>query len=238
MAQLRSVNTKFWEDPWVESLGVSEKLLFIYLLTNPHANLAGIYEVSIKRICFETGLDKKTVSNVLKSFERVGKVFYIDETFIFLPNWLKNQSLNSNMKKGVVKIFSELPKQVKINVLGNDYQTLLKDYQTLRNTLLKYEGEIEYEEKEEREDEDSKKPPKRFTPPTLDEVKAYCKERNNNVDPERWFDFYESKGWMVGKNNMKNWKAAVRTWEKSDNKNNQKESIKEAFRRTSYNPRI
>jgi hypothetical protein len=56
----------------------------------------------------------------------------------------------------------------------------------------------------------------RFTPPTLEEVRAYCLERGNKVDCEKWFDFYESKGWYVGKNKMKNWKAAVRTWEKED----------------------
>lgn len=56
----------------------------------------------------------------------------------------------------------------------------------------------------------------RFTPPTLEEVRAYCLERKNKVDCEKWYDFYESKGWFVGKNKMKNWKAAVRTWEKED----------------------
>lgn len=55
----------------------------------------------------------------------------------------------------------------------------------------------------------------RFVPPTLDQVKKYCEERGNNVDAERFIDFYESKGWMVGKNKMKDWKACVRTWEKS-----------------------
>jgi hypothetical protein len=59
-------------------------------------------------------------------------------------------------------------------------------------------------------------PRKNFTPPTLEEVKAYCNERNNKIDAERWYDFYSSKGWMIGKNKMKDWKAAVRTWEKSD----------------------
>ena len=54
-----------------------------------------------------------------------------------------------------------------------------------------------------------------FTPPTVEEVKAYCLERNNSVDPEAFVSFYESKGWMIGKNKMKDWKAAVRTWEKS-----------------------
>ena len=58
--------------------------------------------------------------------------------------------------------------------------------------------------------------PHRFTPPTLEEVAAYCKERNNGVDPQKWYDFYSAKGWMIGKNKMKDWKAAVRTWEKSN----------------------
>ena len=54
-----------------------------------------------------------------------------------------------------------------------------------------------------------------FVKPTVDEVKEYCKSRNNGVDPEVFIDFYESKGWMIGKNKMKDWKAAVRTWERS-----------------------
>lgn len=52
--------------------------------------------------------------------------------------------------------------------------------------------------------------------PTPEEVRAYCKERNNRVDPQQWHDFYTAKNWMIGKNKMKNWKAAVRTWEKRD----------------------
>lgn len=59
----------------------------------------------------------------------------------------------------------------------------------------------------------------RFVPPTIEEVREYCKERGNNVDAERFVDFYESKGWMVGKNKMKSWKACVRTWEKSSSQN-------------------
>jgi len=54
---------------------------------------------------------------------------------------------------------------------------------------------------------------KAFTPPTLEEVTSYCKERNNSVECSRFIDFYAMKGWMVGKNKMKDWKAAVRTWE-------------------------
>lgn len=56
---------------------------------------------------------------------------------------------------------------------------------------------------------------KTFSKPTVEEVKAYCSERKNNVDAEKFCDFYESKGWRVGKEPMKDWKACVRTWEKS-----------------------
>lgn len=53
----------------------------------------------------------------------------------------------------------------------------------------------------------------RFTPPSVDEVNDYCNQRNNLVDPQTFIDFYQAKGWMVGKNKMKDWKACVRTWE-------------------------
>ena len=57
--------------------------------------------------------------------------------------------------------------------------------------------------------------PKRFVPPTPEEVNTYCRERNNGIDGGEFCDFYTSKGWKVGKNPMKDWKAAVRTWERS-----------------------
>lgn len=56
---------------------------------------------------------------------------------------------------------------------------------------------------------------RKFVPPTLEEVKAYCKTRGNNVDAEAFINFYTSKDWMIGKNKMKDWQAAVRTWEKN-----------------------
>lgn len=56
---------------------------------------------------------------------------------------------------------------------------------------------------------------KKFVKPTVEEIGAYCKERNNRIDPQKFFDYYESNGWKVGKNPMKDWKAAVRTWERN-----------------------
>ena len=76
--------------------------------------------------------------------------------------------------------------------------TNIKEISNIRNTNI--------------EESDSGK----FKKPTLEEVAEYCKERNNNVDPVKWFSHYEAKGWMIGKNRMKNWKAAVITWERSN----------------------
>lgn len=56
---------------------------------------------------------------------------------------------------------------------------------------------------------------KRFIPPTLEQVQEYCTQRQNNVDPQYWFDYYSSNGWKVGKNSMQDWKASVRTWERN-----------------------
>ena len=59
-------------------------------------------------------------------------------------------------------------------------------------------------------------PRTRFQKPTLEEIQAYCQERGNSVDAQRFFDYYTANGWKVGKNPMKDWKATVRTWERSD----------------------
>ena len=60
----------------------------------------------------------------------------------------------------------------------------------------------------------SKSSSKKFIKPTVEEIRAYCRERKNSVDAENFFNFYESKGWLVGRNKMKDWRASVRTWEK------------------------
>ena len=85
--------------------------------------------------------------------------------------------------------------------------------------------EQEYEQEQEKEEcVEGAKPPKppaaarRFTPPTVDEVAAYCRERGNGVDAQRFVDFYASKGWKVGTSPMKDWRASIRNWEGWDNR--------------------
>ena len=92
--------------------------------------------------------------------------------------------------------------------------TIVNDRQRTMTTVDKEKGKGE-----EKEEYSPPKSPsergKRFDPPTVEEVQAYCSERNNSVDAQTFVDFYASKGWLVGKNPMKDWKAAVRTWERN-----------------------
>uniref|UniRef100_UPI004029B9E0 hypothetical protein n=1 Tax=Megasphaera sp. TaxID=2023260 RepID=UPI004029B9E0 len=79
-----------------------------------------------------------------------------------------------------------------------------------------------YSSKEEKTKKDttSNPPPKkrerRFVKPTVEEIRAYCEERGNNIDPEYFYDHYEANGWMRGNTHMKDWKASVRTWERNN----------------------
>ena len=88
-----------------------------------------------------------------------------------------------------------------------------------KRTLSDKSKSIEIEKDKDKEKENKKKDsPKRFVPPSLDEVQAYCTERGNGIDAQAFIDFYASKGWMVGKTKMTDWKAAVRTWESRNRK--------------------
>ena len=90
---------------------------------------------------------------------------------------------------------------------------ITKRYETLRNATNGYEPKQEHKTKDYKTKEKEKEKRKIFTPPTAADVAAYCAERNNGIDADAFVNFYASKGWMIGKNRMKDWKAAVRTWE-------------------------
>lgn len=104
-------------------------------------------------------------------------------------------------------------------------ENIAKRYERIRPNTTVYETYQEKEEEKEKEEllkkdisnEISKKSTrqKKFVPPTVEEVAAYCLERKNKVDAAYFVDHYTSNGWKVGKQNMKDWKAAVRTWEKN-----------------------
>lgn len=162
-----------------------------------------------------------TVRLALQTFEQFGMVEIVNNT-ITIPNWEKHQSLElieKNREKNRKKVAAFRERQRLLasdevrngDVTGTVTVTGEVTKPNVTRTEREREGEGEREGDKERE---NKKTAKRFTPPTVDEVRAYCQERQNNVDAERFIDYYTSNGWKVGKNPMKDWKAAVRTWER------------------------
>jgi hypothetical protein len=97
--------------------------------------------------------------------------------------------------------------------LNKTEQTITNDNkteQTESNSPKENNKENNKDNKKEKEKQ------KKFEPPTVEEVAEYCKERGNNVNPQKFVDFYTAKGWKIGKESMKDWKASVRTWENRD----------------------
>ena len=95
---------------------------------------------------------------------------------------------------------------------GNQNTTQVKPMKTqVKPNANLYDNENE----NGNENDNDKRVNKRFAKPSVDEIKSYCQERKNGIDADRFFNYYESNGWKVGKNPMKDWKAAVRTWEQN-----------------------
>lgn len=160
-----------------------------------------------------------TVRLALQTFEQFGMVEIINGT-VTIPNWGKHQSIESMQSRKeylreYMREYRKKQKEIACNSSANDEYVNSKCLRKQHVNALDIEGDIEGDiEKDYYADKPQKKQPKTFRPPTIEEVKAYCTERQNNVDAERFVDYYTSNGWRVGKNPMKDWKAAVRTWEK------------------------
>lgn len=122
---------------------------------------------------------------------------------ISIQKWLKNLEDNNHIKR--VNIYKQGSKEIETRVI-----TLVNDSSKQKftdNTNINITNtNITYSNKE------------RFKKPTLVEIDLYCADRKNNVDHIAFYEFYESKNWMVGKNKMKDWKAAIRTWERREKK--------------------
>ena len=155
MSKLRSLNTAFWSDTWVEELEPMQKLLFIYLVTNEKTNMLGIYEASVKKISFETGIVPLVVKTYLKDFEKAEKVKYIDNRVILI-NYMKHQNYNTNMKKSAIDTYNDLPSSLMVNGLNVSKDNPIKGFERLSKAygmVRKVEVEYELETKVEKEDE-------------------------------------------------------------------------------------
>lgn len=113
MAKNRYVNTHFWSDNYICNLDPIEKLLFMYFLTNSFTNISGVYEINIRQVPLDTGIDKEMVLKILKRFERDEKIFY-HEGYIIIRNFCKHQDQGSKtVLTGINNNLNKLPENIK-----------------------------------------------------------------------------------------------------------------------------
>ena len=167
------------------NLRANEKLLFGEITAL--SNATGICTASNNYFANLYGVVPSAITKWIKDLE---KYQYIEVEYI------KN---GKEIKQRIIKL-TRIHKydEVFTNVVGGYSQMLKENNTSINNTSIK---------------ERNIKERKVFEKPTIEEIKEYCLERNNGINAEAFYDFYESKDWYVGKNKMKDWKACVRTWE-------------------------
>jgi hypothetical protein len=132
-----------------------------------------------------------------------------DEQF-FLSNSLCRRMEQYELTKQKRIIAGKIGRQKQL-----EYQASMGNRQANAEQTPAITGLREEKRREESKRKDKQIAPRTFTPPTVEEVRKYCIERKNDVSPEKWCDFYSSKGWVIGKSKMRDWKASVRTWERN-----------------------
>lgn len=185
----------------------------------------GKAELNIKIVSLAIGEDVRTVRNFLTDcidvyqlFESDGKYFWSNRLLsqidqIIAISAMKSKAVRSRYDKQSCKalINNDIPRQ---NVTKNPY-TCTTDVLQVNNSSATINEKNEIEEIDSSHQKGNKS--NRLVKPTMEEIEAYCIERKNAVDPIQFFDYYEANGWKVGRNSMKDWKAAVRTWERNEN---------------------
>lgn len=162
-----------------------------------------------------TGHQVGTIKQALSMFKELGLIEILENGAIYMldiQNFIGKGSTEADRQRLYDRRISDERKQKKLTQSRNLEEILKK-------STPEIEIELEKEIKIEKEIDSSASTTtkrKRFEKPTLSEIKQYCIERKNNVDAQHFYDYYESNGWKVGKNAMKNWQAAVRTWERSE----------------------
>lgn len=167
---------------------------------------------SVETILRETGVSRETFYKYMNVLVKAGIV--------------EKQQINKNGRFG--KTVYKLTHEINMSVLPNTIfptaeeptaENPTTNNNNIKNNSIKNNNNIYMcvqPEVDTPPEATRKKKTSRFVPPTVEEVKQYCQENSYILDAQRFVDFYECKGWMVGKNKMKNWKAAVRTWVSKD----------------------
>lgn len=168
-----------------------------------------------KRIMLTTG----TTVDDLKILAAKGYVILFDSGVLVITHWRQNNFIQKDR-------FHEttcLAEKAQIQTTDSKIYELLPFGNKLDTPCIRTVSDLEAQirlDKTRKEEKARAPSSRRFTPPSVDEVAAYCRERGNAVDAQRFVDFYASKGWRVGNAGMRDWRAAVRNWERQDNTKN------------------
>lgn len=239
----RIVSTGFWQDDKVvNDFSPEDKYFMLYLLTNPHTTQLGIYSFNVKTAAFEMGYSNESVMVLLDRFETKYGIILRSKTTseIAIKNYLRYSVIKGG--KPVLDLLNSEVRSVKDKSLLRFIAESLSERDDLLDTVSSFVSEIKEKfstlslnenDNENDNDNDSTSPvrapyeprteksqSKKFVPPTVEQVRQYCQERKNGIDAEAFVDHYLSVGWKINKSPMKDWKAAVRTWERR-NKNNE-----------------
>lgn len=173
-----------------------------------------------------TGHQVGTIKQALSMFKELGLIEILENGAIYMldiHNFIGKGSTEADRQRIYDRRISDERKQKKLTQSRNLEEILEKSTPEIE---IELEKDIEIEKEIHSSAKSTTTKRKRFEKPTLSEIKEYCIERNNNVDAQHFYDYYESNGWKVGKNAMKNWQAAVRTWEKNSYTNTTKQTKK------------
>lgn len=160
-----------------------------------------------------TGHQVGTIKQALSVFKDLGLIDVLDNGAIYMLD------IQNFIGKGSSEADRKREYRQRIETDRTNVQTNLRQISDKSTPEIEIEIELEKDIEIEKEIHSSAKSTttkrKRFEKPTLSQITQYCLERNNNVNAEQFYDYYESNGWKVGKNSMKDWKACVRTWERN-----------------------
>lgn len=217
MAERRMFTKKITESDAFLDMPSSTQMLYFHFSMNADDDGFVNNPKKIQKMCGASDDDFKLL--IVKSF-----IILFDSGIIVIKHWKMHNYIQADRYRPT----DYVEEKSMLGIKSNKAYTLdvsKMDTECIQNGYIGKDsiGKVSID-KDSKEESVGDEKAKRFYPPTLDEVKQYCEERKNNIDPMAFIDFYSSKGWMIGKNRMKDWKAAVRTWERKRKEKYQAES--------------
>jgi len=192
----RFTESKIWDDVWYQDLPLIWKIFWKYLCDK----------------CDEAGIWK--INKSLAEFQLKNKIKWEQA-----EHRLNNGKVRVDFYEDfwVIKDFVTFQYGEKVFTSPHAFHAKIRnmlDRVSHRVSNIGYPDTLQVKEKEEVKEK--VKVSKGIIPPLFEDVSSYCQERNKGINPEKWFNHYQAKGWLIGKNKMIDWKAAVRTWETNE----------------------